>query len=88
MFVNGALIQIVWAVVPVADVREIVALGLTTMVFEAVVLHDPPVVVNVNVMGVAEFAAAVKVAVAGVLPALLAKVPLGADQIAPVAPPP
>jgi hypothetical protein len=50
MFVNGALIQIVWAVVPVADVSEIVALGLTTMVFVAVAaVQIPPVVVKVKV---------------------------------------
>ena len=63
--------------------------GLTTILFEAVVvLHDPPLVVNVNNMGVVEFAAAVNVAVPGVLPVLFAKVPLGADHIAAVAPPP
>ena len=53
-----------------------------------VVLHDPPLVVNVNVIGVVELDEAVKVAVPGVLPVLLAKVPLGADHIADVAPPP
>ena len=63
--------------------------GLTTMLFEAVVVpHDPPLVVNVNNIGVVEFAAAVNVVVPGVLPVLLAKVPLGADHIAEVAPPP
>ena len=59
------------------------------MLFEAVVVpHDPPLVVNVNNMGVVEFAAAVNVAVPGVFPVLFAKVPLGADHIAAVAPPP
>ena len=38
--------------------------------------------------GVVEFTAAVNVAVPGVFPVLLAKVPLGADHIAEVAPPP
>jgi hypothetical protein len=64
-------------------------LGLTTILFVAdVVPHDPPLVVNVNVIGVVELAAAVNVAVPGVLPVLLAKVPLGADHTAAVAPPP
>ena len=66
-----------------------VSVGLTTMLFEAVVVpHDPPLVVNVNNIGVVEFAAAVNVAVPGELPVLFAKVPLGADHTAAVAPPP
>ena len=44
--------------------------------------------VSVNVIGVVEFEAAVKVAVFGVLPVLFANVPLDADQTAAVAPPP
>ena len=44
--------------------------------------------VNVNVIGVAEFEAAVNVEVPGVLPVLFANVPLEADQTAAVAPPP
>ncbi len=64
-------------------------LGLTTIcLLTDIGLHDPPLVVSVNVMGEVEFAAAVNVAVPGVLPVLLAKVPLGADHIAAVAPPP
>ena len=56
---------------------------------EAVVVpQDPPLVVNVNVIGVVEFAAAVNVAVLGVLPVLFANVPLDADHTAAVAPPP
>ena len=53
-----------------------------------IVPHEPPLVVNVNMIGVVELDAAVKVAVPGVLPVLLAKVPLVADHIADVAPPP
>ena len=65
------------------------SVGLTTMLFEAVVVpHDPPLVVIVNVIGVVELEAAVNVAVPGVLPVLFAKVPLGADHTADVAPPP
>ena len=64
-------------------------LGLTTILLEAVVVpQDPPLVVNVNVIGVVEFAAAVNVAVLGVLPVLFANVPLDADHTAAVAPPP
>ena len=56
---------------------------------EAVVVpQDPPLVVNVNVIGVVEFASAVNVAVLGVLPVLFANVPLDADQMAALAPPP
>ena len=63
--------------------------GLTTILLEAVAVpQDPPLVVNINVIGVVEFAAAVKVAVFGVLPVLFANVPLDADQTAAVAPPP
>jgi hypothetical protein len=83
------LIQSVCELVLPADVNVITALGLTTCVLVAVTIpQDPPLVVNVKVMGVGEFAAAVNVAVPGVLPVLLAKVPLGADQTAAVAPPP
>ena len=65
------------------------SVGLTTMLFEAVVVpHDPPLVVSVNVIGVVELDAAVNVDVPGVLPVLFAKVPLGADHTAEVAPPP
>ena len=63
--------------------------GLTTIFLVAeVVPHDPPLVVNVNMIGVVELAAAVKVAVEGVLPVLFVNVPLGADHTAAVAPPP
>ena len=73
----------------IADPTLAVGFRLTTISFEAdVVLHDPPLVVNVNVIGLVELEAAVNVAVAGVLPVLFAKVPLEADHTAAVAPPP
>ena len=62
--------------------------GLTTILLVAeVVPQEPPLVVKVKVIGVVELAAAVKVAVPGVLPVLFVNVPLGADHTAAVAPP-
>ena len=73
----------------IAEPAFTVGFGLTTISLVAeVVPQEPPLVVKVKVIGVVEFAAAVKVAVPGVLPVLLAKVPLGADHTAAVAPPP
>ena len=66
-----------------------VGFGLTTICLVAVTVPQlPPVLVIVNVIGVVELAAAVNVAVPGVAPVLLENEPLGADQTAPVAPPP
>ena len=61
-------------------------LGFTTICLVAVAVpHEPPLVVKVKVIGVVEFEDAVYVAVPGF--DALAKVPLDADQVPPVAPP-
>ena len=72
----------------VAEPASAIGFGLTVICLVAVVVPQlPPLVVRVSVMGVVELEADVKVAVLGVLPVLLEKVPLGADHIAAVAPP-
>ncbi|MPL83023.1 hypothetical protein SDC9_28973 [bioreactor metagenome] len=47
MLVNGEFTQISWASVPAADVRLMVALGLTVMVPVAVMFPHPPISVTV-----------------------------------------
>ena len=72
-----------------AEPASAVGLGFTVICLVAVVVPQlPPLVVRVSVIGVVEFEAAVNVAVPGVLPVLLVKVPLGADHTAELAPPP
>src|ERR1035437_1151496 len=68
-----------------------VGFGLTVIVFVAkVVTHEPPAVVNLNVTGVPEPAAAVYVVVAGVKPPLFVNDPPAPPSVhtADVAPPP
>ena len=78
-----------WQIAAIAAPAPVVGVGLTVIVLLVVVVpHEPPEVVNVNVIVAAEFAAAVNVVVDGVDPVLLLNVPLGADQTADVAPPP
>ena len=72
------------------EVNVITAFGLTVIVLVAfVVPHDPPEVVNVNVIGVVDPAEAVYVAVLGVAPPLFVNEPLAPSvHTAEVAPPP
>jgi len=79
-----------WQIAPITPPTLTVGFGLTTIVLVAfVVPHDPPEVVNVNVIGVVDPAEAVYVAVLGVAPPLFVNEPLAPSvHTAEVAPPP